>query len=773
MKTEMMILALAIGLACEGQAANPGSGKPQHKTTAASVELANKQLAVQFSASNGSVTSIRNCALGVSYTTCAPAPGLFRLKYLIGDTQKRLQELVPESGTLVRHTLTRQADVQTLRLDYRVPSSAGGTVLVTCQASLADASNEVRWTISLDNQAEDMEIVEVVFPILGGLRIGQQTTDNFLAWPGWGGGRLIADPQKNGKRSGRYAGGGATMAWMDLFCLPQQATEGRKGPVCGLYFASHDSTLLMAGLGSQPARDGKSLTLQMSKYAHVPKGTRWTSAEFVTQVHDGDWHAGADTYRTWFSSWSSRPNPPPWLTQCDGRLEWTLPLDGKGRFERDIPEKMALAKQFGLSFARFGGQMIASMSAGKHRCNRFPFPDPLMGTETELAAVIKKVRQQGAHVAFYINGQAWDPRWPQTPPEFAGKIPATVIIPNWEAGFKESALHHYDGTFYSQYQKASGHWPNPAPDSPYNCLFYFMCPASKGWQDHLHYWTVTKYVKQYGTDAMFLDQIGAETAKYCFNPAHEHTGHGVWTQGFVALAKRIKEDARRLDPDFALETEGFGDAYAADFDSFFIAPSSTCAWSDSHPEIARYTFPENIFFDGFWRSQNPSSLRTPAETLNEVYLIGNRFLIYAQPDNLTPHTVQVVNLRRRIKHVLYSARFMDDLGADVSDARVRVKRFVLNQENQRVTLLNILNNARVPGVTLTVDFGDLGPIREAAIATLGGDVCAVMPEASGQQASLIVPPDVLSSVLLVHSGTGVIEKARNAEQVPLIQDAVQ
>ncbi len=755
MKTEIIILALVIGLTCGGQAA-------------ATIELANRQLAVQFSATNGSVTSIRNRALGVNYTTGAPARGLFRLKHLIGKTKKQLRELDPEPGTLIRHTLTRQGDVQTLRLDYRVPSSAGGSVLVTCRASLADASDEVRWMISLENQAEDMEIVEVVFPILGGLRIGQQTTNNFLAWPQWGGGRLIADPQKNGKRSGTYAGGGATMAWMDLFCLPQQVVEGKGEPVCGLYFASHDSTLLMAGLGSQPARDGKSLTLQMSKYAHLPKGAQWTSAEFVTQIHAGDWHVGADTYRTWFYSWSSRPNPPSWLKQCDGRLEWTLPLDGKGRFERDILEKMALAKQFGLNFARFGGQMIASVSAGKHRCNRFPFPDPLMGTESEFAAVIKQVRQQGAHVAFYINGQAWDPRWPQTPTEYAGKIPPTVRISNWEAGFKESALHHYDGTFYSQYRKASGHWPNPAPDSPYDCLFYFMCPASKGWQDHLHYWVVEKYVKQYGTDAMFLDQIGAESAKYCYNPVHGHTHHGVWTQGFLALAKRIKEDARRYDPNFTLETEGFGDAYAAYFDSFFIAPSSTGVWSDSHPEIARYTFPENIFFDGFWRIQNPSSLRTPAETLNEVFLLGNRFLLYAQPENLTPHTVQVVNLRRRIKHVLYSARFMDDLGVAVSDARVRVKRFVLDESNRRVTLLTVYNHDCVSGVKVKVDLGALGPVREAAIAALGGDVRAATSEASGQQVSFSVPAEVLSTVILVHSGTGVIEEARHAEQLPLI-----
>ena len=69
---------------------------------------------------------------------------------------------------------------------------------------------------------------------------------------------------------------------------------------------------------------------------------------------------------------------------------------------------------------------------------------------------------------------------------------------------------------------------------------------------------------------------------------------------------------------------------------------------------------------------------------------------------------------------------------------------------------------------MKVDLGALGPVREAAIAALGGDVRAATSEASGQQVSFSVPAEVLSTVILVHSGTGVIEEARHAEQLPLI-----
>ena len=732
---------------------------------ARALEIANNQVAVRFSLDSGAVTAISNRLLGVAYTAGAPAPGLFGLNYLTG-TMKNPKALEQSPGTFISHSLSRQKDVQTLQMEYRLAGPQGGHIIVTCRASLADGASDVRWFITVDNQDEGAEVVEIIYPILGGLRIGPKTEENYMAWPKWGAGRLIAEPQKSGRLNGSYVGGGAPMAWMDLFSRPADAGE----PACGLYFASHDPTLLMTDLTSIPSADGGNLTLQMKKYAHVRSGQRWESAEFVALAHAGDWHAGADAYRDWFCSWAPRPDPPLWLKHCDGRVEWTLPLDGSGRFDKEIPEMADLSKRLGLDFVRLGGQMIPSAAAGKHRCNRFPFPDPLMGSESEFTEVLDQVRRQGCRVAFYINGQAWDPRWPACPTSCAGKIPASVRIPDWEAGFKQNALHRYDGTLYSQYRKAAGHWPAPDPDSPYGCLFYFMCMASQGWQDHLLYWTVEKYVKQYHAGAMFLDQLGAESAKYCYNPAHGHTHHGAWSQGVVALAKRIKEEARRIDPDFALETEGYGDAYASSFDSFFIAPSSTGVWSDSFPELARYTFPEHIFFDGYWSIQNPAYKRTPEEMFNEVFLIGNRFLVYAQPNILTKHLSDVINLRKRIKHVQYAARYMDDVGVSVSDAKVRVKRFVLDEPERKVTLLTICNREGVVGANVEVALDALGPVCEAAVAVIADHVKGLDVNGSATHASFTAPTAKLSAVLLVHRGKDVIRGAREATQIPPLSE---
>ncbi len=726
-------------------------------------QLTNDQVSIAFDATSGAVTSIKNRSLGVDYTAGAPDASLFVLQYLDPKTKGPRNLAVPP-GSMTNHALTKEDDRQTLTLDYVVPGYSGGAVRVKCRASLKDDSNEVRWNISIDNRAEGLEIIKVRFPIMGGLRIGPRTEDNFLTWPAWGAGHLIPDPQNGTDRRGTYPGGGATMPWMDLYRKQAPSAVANEQPTCGLYVASYDKTLLMTELERKVAADHASLTLQMSKYAHVRSGQQWSSADFVTQLHAGDWHTAADTYRAWFSGWSPDPKQPTWLKQCDGRLELTLPAES--RFSDELAKRFEVAQQYGIDFVRFGGQMIAS-TIGKRRCNRFPFPDPLMGTEAELTEAIRKVRARGGHFAFYINGQAWDPRWPKMPAEYEGKIPPKLPIPDWKAGFKDNALQRFDGRYYEQYRKATRHWPDPGIDgSAYPCLFYLMCPASKGWQDHLHYWMVEKYTKQYGTDAMFLDQIGADAAKYCFNPKHRHPHHGAWGQGYMALLKRIKEDARRLEPGFALEMEGFADAYTAYVDSSFIAPSSLLYWSDSYPELARYTFPDHIFFDGYWSIHSESRpLRPPAEAMNEVFLLGSRFLILDSPQVLTEHTARVLDLRRRIKHVLYPARFMDDVGVELSDPQVRAKRFVLDEPDRRVTLLTIYNQHGDENAQVTVDVGDLGPVREAAIATLGGEIKSLTPGISAGKVSISVPQEALSAVLLVHHGTGVIEEARRAEQL--------
>ena len=106
---------------------------------------------------------------------------------------------------------------------------------------------------------------------------------------------------------------------------------------------------------------------------------------------------------------------------------------------------------------------------------------------------------------------------------------------------------------------------------------------------------------------------------------------------------------------------------------------------------------------------------------------------------------------------------MDDLGVEVSDPRVRVKRFVLDEADRKVTLLTVYNQHAVEDVRVSVNTGKLGPVHEAAAAVLGGEVRSIAPGVSAETVTIGAPSEVLSAVLLVHRGTGVVEEVRRAE----------
>ena len=179
MLKETTLCLCLVGLFAAGSLWAEQTAPPEENAT---LDLANAKVALGFDATDGTVTSIKNRSLGVNYTVGTPSDCLFLLKYLDPKTKKQ-KDLRPPAGSVTDHAVTKQGGQQKLTLNYLVPWQPGGAVRVKCQASLEDNSNEVRWKISVDNQAKELEIVEVVFPILGGLRIGARTENNFLTWP--------------------------------------------------------------------------------------------------------------------------------------------------------------------------------------------------------------------------------------------------------------------------------------------------------------------------------------------------------------------------------------------------------------------------------------------------------------------------------------------------------------------------------------------------------------------------------------------------------------
>ncbi len=683
--------------------------------------LRNDSSAFDFDLADGSCIGIRNLITGT--TLARGGQPLFSLDYLPRDGGT-IQTVAPKDVTRVDYRLADDAKSLEMRFRAAMP---GGHCMVRCHVALPDGGLPT-WWIEVENHAEGADIVEVHYPRIGGVRIGDDPGDDVLIWPRWGC-RRIPEPARNAPGRVLYPSGRAMMNWLDVY------EPG--GGAQGLYVASQDETSLVGELVAAQEDGGATLTLGMSKMPRVEPGERFRSEDFVVAPHQGDWHWAADRYREWLGTWLPKPSPPAWLVDCDGWL-------GTGRgsnFRKDIPERYRLARRLGLDYVEFWGQMTVGMAINESCCNRLYFPDPRYGTEAEFAEAISYVRQAGGHIGFYTNGQAWNPRYPQLRDWYKGLMPADAYIPDWEGGFKQNALRKPDGRLYGQYDKP------PGDPSPYDCSFYLMCSAAKGWQDYLHHYVADKYIGEYGVDAMYIDQVGAADASPCYCREHGHEDIGAWGRGHLENFRRIRADGRAHEPELALATEGLVDIYGQYVDIFLISPVASRRWPDVAPEVLAYTLPEYICFDGFANGMTPDSL-TGRQTVNEVFLMGQRFDIFERTPEEMEHITRVIRLRQETGPLLYRGGFRDDIGLSVTDDRVRAKLWQLDEDTARGWLVNVYNEQAVEGVQLRVSIGDTPDLR-ALVATLDEPLHEAPVTIDQGVATVDAPTSELSTIVLL------------------------
>ena len=241
--------------------------------------------------------------------------------------------------------------------------------------------------------------------------------------------------------------------------------------------------------------------------------------------------------------------------------------------------------------------------------------------------------------------------------------------------------------------------------------WYLMCPASEGFQEHLHFWIVDMYAKRFGADGVYLDQAGAALAKPCYNLDQGHGDIGDWGMGNTELLRRCVEEARRIDADFILAIEGAGDALGQYADLHLI--SCLC----TNPEVYHYTFPDHILISGF---SNASHLDWQQRVT-----------------------------RQRIKPWLHPGRFMDTVGLTVSDERVRANWTICDRKGSRAIVFAIENEQHVEGATCTLALPDgRQEPRSLHIFDYDGGVRADGPDVADGRLTFRVPPSLISAGLL-------------------------
>ena len=240
------------------------------------------------------------------------------------------------------------------------------------------------------------------------------------------------------------------------------------------------------------ALETKSLQLSIN---HFPFSfqEKWKSPECSIAFLKGDWHASADLYASHMRKEFTSPDSPEWMraddTGWDGFVQLFMRMEGeepKLRYE-DLPRVFARVKRAGMNTMHVAGWNYN----GFDTCYPDYNTDPKLGTEEELKTAIKQINSMGGRVILYTNGRLVDP---------------------------DSDYYKNGGDRYVCLDEEG----NPYIES-YNTSanFNIACPECTEYRQYLAA-QAGKIARDYGADAIQIDQIGCNYAYFCYDRSHPH-----------------------------------------------------------------------------------------------------------------------------------------------------------------------------------------------------------------------------------------------------------
>ena len=504
------------------------------------------------------------------------------------DQQEKSAKIVLDYPGLVLH-VPREVSLGSSHGIVPMDSQIGMPVDMSARITidLPEGDCRSKWNMRLTNNT-DWEIGTINFPAVDGLWLGETWEDDVLAYPFFAGWQVVNPVKKlaaskqiiNWKWQeyiknrqynestgvlddrGAYVmhlpySGRASMLWMDLY----DPTENT-----GLYITCRTSGDHMMGLRAESFGETyPGLGLAIVHECCHEKGT-WVSEECVLAFHEGDWHWGADEYRTWFESYHEpipQTHRPKWFMESAGLMahyDFQYQLGGIVHTYKDIPHLYDMAREMGFNHLLLSGWNKDGFDFG------FPHYDtnPLLGTEQELKDALADVKSRGGHVAFYINSRL-----------------CNVGFEDQQENLQKNAIRKRDG---SRFQEKYG-----AADVD----FASMC-INSDWRHQLLD-TVNYLTHDIGADSMYLDQLAMATSIKCYHPDHEHGHvHNNWNEGYIKLIREMIAD---YDPEgMAFIYEGandvFGRGASAQLTTVLGGP-----FTGANPEMFRYTFPDQVLTD--------------------------------------------------------------------------------------------------------------------------------------------------------------------------------
>ena len=707
---------------------------------------------------NGEILAIRNTVSGDNLIKnamcCDPATYVyqpFTFKMGDGDDQVEYHPLYSRASLenpdkRVKITSEETSDGLLIKVAYPYVSSQLVTVGSSTEFeydSNADlktdlyytvllSENGLRFNLQIKNTAS-LPLTEVRFPVIGGVYLGEDYTDNILVYPRTAGvknpnpidwfarlpnithwrwneyryiytdGLYRGDPAVHVRGMRGYAGiypGQLSMSWMDIY--------NDNG---GIYYGVHTDVAEPVRLECATyGRECIGLNLASNFPVMINAGETYTTPPTLCVFHEGDWHTGAKIYREFRYPLIKRcgntlPNWAKDSVALTAHYDFKLQDGTWNHTFKDIPQLARDSKSMGVDHMLLTGWNQDGFDNG------YPlyYPDSDLGTEEEFIQGIQEAKEMGVHISLYENSQLYNLRYDK------GDVAQKAVID--EKG-------------------------NMATQSWGINNLAVMCAMSAEWQDEI-FENVKRATQKYGVDGIYFDQFC--NYRRCYNQNHKHIDPD-WITARLHTVMRCREEYQAAFDDAMITMgEWVCDAYGGIM-TYQLTQSFFSAQMGFYTDVFRYTFPEFGLMDMVYPRNvlmRPPQFAAKEEIVatcfaNDSYLwlyhIGDDINYFRDPQSLD--LIRKVNHLNSIKKELYNDFYYVDTEGVVCDEQVaRVRRY---NKGSDILLKAYRYNMSEQPVSLTED------IKQAVVIFSDGQRTEL--ETTGK--SFQLPKEKISLILI-------------------------
>lgn len=662
------------------------------------IVLSNSRVALRFEPKHGRLVSLKNLRTGTELIRDPRLAENFRLRVPVGELVSNY--VFGRDQSLSRWEKVRVGGGWQLSLTWdRVRAISGPLdVPVKLNVFLADEGDEFIFRLSLGN-GTPFVLEEAWCPIIGGFQSVGAPDETELVSPHQSDGRRFGDPFNQFPEALEgYRSPYPTIVWTYPGLIGMQWLDFHNGRE-GLYLGCHDSTCthtdfilerhpgighMMCTFPTVPSHLPQGLALAIVKHPYLEPGETWESPLAVIALHEGDWHAGADRYRSWVLSWIEIRERTGWMADFEG-WQHLIINEPNGLVHycfEELPAILAAVQPFGIDTLNVIG--LQSIGAGwVHPDNTL---DPKLGTEDDFRKALAEIHRRGGRVIAFMKPHRADP--------------ATEWYQHELHRYAVKSRDGIDLRLQFPVDPIDGIRQGP----PWAAQ---MCTGSSEWRDIIAA-QVMKLVAL-GVDGVQFDEVG-DCDLFCFDASHGHRPADGMPQGMLELLRRVHTEAKAMNPDFVVTGE-----YLFDAQYQFAEVAYARANPGASPEVWKYTFPEfprTILVEAYDYDHVSQALLFGSPFNVEVFRM--RGLLSDEP-TVAEYVAQIIQLRRKLGDYLKHGRFRDTLGAQVQgEARYGVHE---SDAGRAVVVWNPTSQEQAVTVTLDETF----PLGEVWFYRPGSD----------------------------------------------------